>query len=255
MSLNRPFPPHPTAANAPHGETAPARDRQDRWDESEEEDETVPDMRDADVAQLEDLQAMAMTFAKWLHGQGAQQMENGGDKAAGEIRQLSHSFNRAARAVRQIVVLKHEVAELRPLPGSRPAPPANQNVRPGNGNPRHDRYFQRQRDRSDLNDYTDEERHAAEIEANAWLEKILAALQVDIEAAGPEVVAHAARESIAVRLSTIAARIPHPKLDACLAEIEMRKLWNIFAPKYARNRAHGPPPIGGWPDDAKAPTQ
>jgi hypothetical protein len=253
MPPTHPFPPR-TAPNAPQGETAPACDRQDRWDEDDDEDEPALDMRDADVAQLEDLQAMAMTFAKWLHGQGAQQMESGGDKAAGEIRQLSHSFNRAARAVRQIVVLKHEVAELRPLPGSRSAAPANQNVRPSSGNARHDRYFQRQRERSDLDDYTDEERHAAEVEANAWLEKVVAALQVDIEAAGPEVVAHAAGQSIATKLSTIAAGIPHPTLDACLAEIEIRKLWNIFAPKYARNRAQGPPPIGGWPDDSEIPT-
>ena len=55
-------------------------------------------------------------------------------------------------------------------------------------------------------------------------------------------------------LSTIAASIPHPTLDACLADIEIRKLWNIFAPKYARNRAQGPPPIGGWPADAEYPT-
>ena len=90
--------------------------------------QAAPDMRAADIAQLEDLQAMAMCFAKWLHQKGADQMEGGGEKSAAEVRQLSHSFNRAARAVRQIVVLKQEVADLRPMPGSRPAVAANQNL-------------------------------------------------------------------------------------------------------------------------------
>ena len=250
MSLNHPLPHNQAAPGAPTGESESVFGPRDHWDD----DAPAPDMREADVAQLQDLQAMAMTFATWLHRKGAEQMEQGGDKAAGEIRQLSHSFNRAARALRQIVVLKHEVAELRPLPGARPAVPANQNVRRGGGSPRASN-SRRPWGRPDLDDYTDdEEREAREIEANAWLEKLLAALQVDIEAAGPEVVAEAARESIAVKLSTIAASIPHPTLDACLADIEIRKLWNIFAPKYARNRAQGPPPIGGWPADAEHPT-
>jgi hypothetical protein len=61
-------------------------------------------------------------------------MEVGGDKAVTQLRQLSHSFNRAVRAVRQIMVLKEEAAGLRPTPHARVAAngnAANQNSRAG----------------------------------------------------------------------------------------------------------------------------
>jgi hypothetical protein len=213
--------------------------------------QAAPDMRAADIAQLEDLQAMAMCFANWLHQEGAEQMESGGEKSAAEVRQLSHSFNRAARAVRQIVVLKQEVAELRPMPGSRPGVPANQNqlARRGQTHNKHGSLYRAPGDRSDLNDLTDDERKELEKDANTYLETLIAALDEDIAAAGPDMVEKARGQSIATKLSVIAAGIPHPKLDSALAKIEMAKLWKIFAPKYIANRALGPPPPGGWPAD------
>ena len=211
----------------------------------------APDMRAADIAQLEDLQAMAMCFAKWLHRKGAEQMEVDGPKSAAEVRQLSHSFNRAARAVRQIVMLKQEVAELRPVPGSRPAAPANQNQPEARGPVRKSRNpFHGGSDRRDPSDMTDDERKELEEDINAYLAILMTALDEDIAAAGPNKVEEARGESTAAKLSVIAAGIPHPKLDAALAQIEMANLWDIFAPKYIANRALGPPPPGGWPADA-----
>ena len=210
----------------------------------------APDMRAADIAQLEDLQAMAMCFAKWLHQKGAQEMEADGPKSAAEVRQLSHSFNRAARAVRQIVVLKQEVAELRPMPGSRPAVAANQNQPVGRGPVRKSRNpFHGSGDRRDPSDLTDDERKELQEDLGAYLAMLTAALDEDIAAAGPDKIEEARGESTAVKLSVIAAGIPHPKLDAALAKIEMANLWDIFAPKYIANRALGPPPPGGWPAD------
>ncbi len=212
--------------------------------------QAAPDMRAADIAQLEDLQAMAMCFAKWLHQKGAQEMEAEGPKSAAEVRQLSHSFNRAARAVRQIVMLKQEVAELRPMPGSRPAVPANQNQREARGPVRKSRNpFHGGSDLRDPSDLTDDERKELEDDIEAYLQTLMTALDEDIAAAGPEKVEEASRESTAMKFSVIAAGIPHPKLDAALAKIEMASLWDIFAPKYIANRALGPPPPGGWPAD------
>src|ERR1700760_3827245 len=75
-------------------------------------------MRDGDVARLERLQDMAEAFCGWLHAKGAQEMEKGSDGSVETVRQLSTSFNKAARAVRLAMVLKHEVAGLRPLPNA-----------------------------------------------------------------------------------------------------------------------------------------
>src|SRR5579859_6508950 len=81
-------------------------------------------MRDGDVARLENIQGMAESFCTWLHAKGEAQMKRDDDAAIDKIRQLSGSFNKAARAVRLSMVLKHEVAGLRPLPQARPG---NQN--------------------------------------------------------------------------------------------------------------------------------
>ena len=93
------------------------------WDENvpPEAMDDVARMRADDIAILESLQSMAMSFASWLHDKGAEQMETGGDNAADRVRQLSEGFNKAARTVRFIVVLKQEVAGLRPTRHARPA--------------------------------------------------------------------------------------------------------------------------------------
>ncbi len=205
-------------------------------------DETAA-MRAADIAKLEALQAMAEGFAAWLHRKGAQAMEHAGDtdkdgaRAAEQVRQLSGSFNKAARAVRQIMVLKHEIAGLRPQPGARPA----ETLAHRSPNGRAGR-FHNGRDRPDIDDYDDAEKRRKEDEiAAAYYEKLLAALDVDIRAAGPEKVEEARKASIAMRLSTIAASIPHPTLDACLAEHGIAQLWTLFGPRYGSSRA---PPFG-----------
>ena len=78
-------------------------------------------MRDGDVARLENIQGMAESFCTWLHAKGEAQMARDDDAAVEKIRQVSGSFNKAARAVRLSMVLKHEVAGLRPLPRLAPA--------------------------------------------------------------------------------------------------------------------------------------
>jgi hypothetical protein len=82
-----------------------------------------------------------------------------------------------------------------------------------------------------------------------YLAMLVTALDEDIAAAGPDKVEEARGQSTAVKLSVIAAGIPHPQLDAALSKIEMANLWDIFAPKSIANRALGPPPPGGWPAD------
>jgi hypothetical protein len=174
-------------------------------------------------------------------------MEEGRETAADQVRQLSNSFNKAARAVRQIVVLKHEVAGLRPTPHARAPGPANQN-RPATG--RHGaarfghagRSTDADRDRRDYDDLSDDERDAVEETAEAYLRKLVDALEVDIQAAGPDKVAEAKGASVAMKLSTIAASIPHPTLDKAIADNEMEYLWDIFAPRYAGKREGTGPP-------------
>jgi len=199
------------------------------------------------VERLGALEDMAMDFAGWLHRQAAVEMETGGEKAADKVRTLSNSFGKAARAVRHIVVLRHEVAGLRLTPGTRVAGPANENTAPAGRKPAQT-YFPPGRDRSDYdryNDMSDEERRdlkEREEEGFAYMKKLAAALQVDAEAAGPEMAKWAARESIAVKLSVIAQSIPHPTLDRAMADVELDRLWENFAPKkYPRQRPTGPP--------------
>jgi hypothetical protein len=209
-------------------------------DEGEEGDgDALEALRGADVATLERMQGMAEDFAIWLHRQGAEQMEAGGDKAVAQVRQLSHSFNRAARAVRQIMVLKQEAAGLRPTPHARPAaangngPAGGRGGSGGGGSGR---------DRNDLDDYADEDerRKKAAADVDAYFAVLLQALQVDVEAAGPEMIAEAKRASTAAKLTRIAAGIPHPTLDATVARLQLEWLQELFR----RKPGQGPPQRG-----------
>jgi hypothetical protein len=219
-----------------------ARDGVEADDDGEEE---TPDplsvMRDADVARLETIQGMAESFCTWLHAKGEAQMKQDTDAAVDKVQQLSASFNKAARAVRLSMVLKHEVAGLRPLPQSRApaaAGPANENAAPKGGNgPR--------RVRGDWPDNADEaqaEYEDSQKKLAAYLKKLSDALDIDIAAASPEIQAEAKRESMAVKMTSIAASIPHPALDRAISDIQMGYLWDSFAPRYAtKPEALGPP--------------
>jgi hypothetical protein len=49
-------------------------------------------------------------------------------------------------------------------------------------------------------------------------------------------------ESIAAKLTTIAAKIAHPALDRVIADIQLRTIWDILARKHAiRPESLGPP--------------
>ena len=131
-----------------------ARDGVDADDDGEETPDPLTVMRDADVARLETIQGMAESFCTWLHAKGEAQMKQDTDAAVDKVQQLSASFNKAARAVRLSMMLKHEVVGLRPLPQSRAAAaagPANENGAPKGGN-RPRRVY------GDWPDNTDEER-------------------------------------------------------------------------------------------------
>jgi hypothetical protein len=206
-------------------------------------------MRDGDVARLERLQDMAEAFCGWLHAKGAEEMEKGADGSVETVRQLSTSFNKAARAVRLAMVLKHEVAGLRPLPHARAPGPANQNTAPAAPAParaRHGaaRYFG-VRDQDDRRDDDADEASDPEISdeaLQAYLTQLLDALDADFAAAEPYYQDRARSETTAIKLTTLAAAIPHPKLDRVIADIFMGDLWDIFAPSYARKpEALGPP--------------
>jgi hypothetical protein len=76
----------------------------------------------------------------------------------------------------------------------------------------------------------------------AYLTPLLEALDVDLAAAPPEIQAQAKCESIAAKLTTIAAAIPHPALDRAIADQKLGELWDVVAPKYAtKPEALGPP--------------
>jgi hypothetical protein len=207
-------------------------------------------MRDGDVARLERLQDMAEAFCGWLHAKGAAEMEKGSDGSVETVRQLSTSFNKAARAVRLAMVLKHEVAGLRPLPNARVPGPANQNTAPAGASApapaRHgaQRYFaardQGDRRDDDADDALDPE--VSDETLQAYLTQLLDALEADFAAAEPYFQERAKTESTAVKLTTLAAAIPHPTLDRVIADIYMGDLWDIFAPPYAQKpEALGPP--------------
>ena len=69
--------------------------------------------------------------------------------AVDKVQQLSASFNKAARAVRLSMMLKHEVVGLRPLPQLRAtaasAGPANENAAPKGGGSPHRLHGERSR--------------------------------------------------------------------------------------------------------------
>lgn len=168
-------------------------------------------------------------------------MKHDTDEAVDKVQQLSASFNKAARAVRLSMVLKHEVAGLRALPQSRaPAAtgPANENAAPKSGKGANRVY-------GDRRDYTDEERAEfaeKQKQLDAYLKKLTDALEIDIAAAPPEIQAEAKRKSVAVKLISIAVSIPHPTLDRTVADIQLGYLWDSFAPRNAtKPEALGPP--------------
>jgi hypothetical protein len=67
-------------------------------------------------------------------------------------------------------------------------------------------------------------------------------VDIDIAAAPPEIQAEAEGESIATKLTTIAGKIAHPALDRVIADIQLRTIWDILAPKHAiRPESLGPP--------------
>ena len=211
-------------------------------------------MRDADVAKLEKIQGMAEAFCGWLHAKGARQMEKDTDEAADTVRQLSASFSKAARAVRLSMVLKHEVAGLRPLPNARPAAAVNENSpavpmartgrRPG---PRTESAGHREE--------TEIERREREADERLlYLATLLDAFKEDTANAPPEIQAEAKRQSPVVKLTTIAASIPHPSLDRRLADIHLGRLWDAVAPRNATKPAALAPPTWEeisrrWDDD------
>src|SRR3984957_14720034 len=219
-----------------------ARDGVEADDDGEETPDPLSAMRDADVARLETIQGMAESFCTWLHAKGEAQMKQDTDAAVDKVQQLSASFNKAARAERLSMMLKHEVVGLRPLPQSRATAastgPANENAAPKGGGSPHRLHGERR-------DYTDEE--LAELKedqktAAAYIQKLSDALDIDIAAAPPEIQAEAKGESVAVKLTSIAASIPHPTLDRAIADIHLGQLWDSFAPRNAtKPEALGPP--------------
>jgi hypothetical protein len=64
----------------------------------------------------------------------------------------------------------------------------------------------------------------------------------NIAAAPPEIQAETKGNSVAVKLTSIAAAIPHPTLDRTIADIHLGQLWDSFAPRNAtKPEALGPP--------------
>ena len=218
----------------------------EEYDEDEAGEAETPDplsvMRDADVGTLQTIQGMAESFCTWLHTKGAQQMEKDTDEAVEMVRQLSTSFNKAARAVRLSMVLKHEVAGLRPLPNVRPAAavPANENgAAPGSAA----RAGERESWSGERREETDAERtKRRQDNLHDYMRTLSDVLNEDLVDAPPEIQAEAAHQSLAVRLTTIAASIPHPKLDRKIADTYLGQMWDSFAPRYAEKPAAlGPP--------------
>jgi hypothetical protein len=198
-------------------------------------------MRDADVGRLETIQTMAESFCTWLHAKGEAQMKLDTDEAVDKVRQLSTSFNKAARAVRLSMVLKHEVAGLRPLPHVRPAAGAANENGPASGS------AARAGDREDRSGERREESDAELTKRKLdnlqnYMRTLSAVLDEDLADAPPEIQAEAKRQSLSVKLTTIAASIPHPKLDRKIADTYLGEMWDSFAPRYAtKPEALGPP--------------
>jgi hypothetical protein len=211
-------------------------------------DKAGPDldaMRSGDVARLENIQGMGESFCTWLHAKGEQQMKRDDDAAVDRIRQLSGSFNKAARAVRLSMVLKHEVVGLRPLPQARANQnaPANQNgsgaMDVGRGGARRARFGER-RETEDLAEL--DARHEAEDEHGLYMLALLDAFDKDVADASPEIQAEVKRQSPAVVLTSIAASIPHPNLDRRIADIELGRIWDGMKPRHAKKPESLAPP-------------
>ena len=203
-------------------------------------------MRDADVARLENIQGMSESFCTWLHAKGEAQMKRDDDDAVEKIRQLSGSFNKAARAVRLSMVLKHEVAGLRPLPQARAgnqsgnqAGAANQN---NTGKGAGDQEVRGREYYRNPENWTEDERDDAEDEFGLEVLAMLDAFDKDVANASPEIQEEVKRESAVTILTTIAAKIPHPHLDKRIAEIRLGELWDSAKPMHATKPESLAPP-------------
>ncbi len=185
-------------------------------------------MRDADVARLEKMQGMAESFCTWMHALGAEQMAAGGDDAVPRVRELSNSFNKAARAMRLTLTLKHEVAGLRPLRNARAAAPANQNVANQNM-PAPEPALRMYRPDIDPSEWTDAEKAewGPDSESNKeaeYFDALLRALHADIDEAQPFDEAEMESMNHATMLHSITPMIPHPRLDRVLADYALKQL-------------------------------
>jgi hypothetical protein len=212
-------------------------------------------MRAADVARLENLQGMAESFCTWLHAKGAQQMQRDDEAAVDKIRQLSGSFNKAARAARLTMVLKHEVAGLRPLPQSRAgqngagsqAGAANQNEAAAvaaNGPAKRGAETREEKERREKEEWQErvDARKDEEDAMGLYLLALLDAFEKDVAEAPEEIQAEFKRQSPAVILTSIAAQIPHPNLDRRIADIHLGRLWDSVPPRHAEKPASLAPP-------------
>jgi len=211
-------------------------------------------MRDGDVARLETIQGMAESFCTWLHAKGAAQMQREDDDATDKIRQLSGSFNKAARAARLTMVLKHEVAGLRPLPQSRASAggaqgtaPANQNEAAtvaANGPAKRGAETREEKERREREEWQErvDARKDEEDAMGLYLLALLDAFDKDVAEAPPEIQAEVKRQSPAIVLTQIAAQIPHPNLDRRMAEIHLGRLWDAVPPRHAEKPASLAPP-------------
>jgi hypothetical protein len=177
-------------------------------------------MRTYDVARLEALQDMAESFCTWLHALGAEQMEKGGDDAVPRVRELSNSFNKAARAARLTVTLKHEVAGLRPLRNARVAAPANQNA-PAPAQPVLDRWDPR---RTEWTPEESAEMSRESLESEEFMDEVLGALRKDMDAARMDKSYAVDLINGATMLQTIPPMIPHPRMDRVLADRAWKNL-------------------------------
>jgi hypothetical protein len=137
------------------------------------------------------------------------------------------------------MVLKHEVAGLRAVAGVRAAP-AGDGAQGGRGAAsRGGTGARRPWDRRDYNDDDAKTAREGQEKVEAYFNSLHDAIQIDIAAAGPEIIAEASRASIATKLTTIAAKIPHPAMDACVIDYQLEQLWQLFAPRYG---GPAPPP-------------
>jgi len=212
-------------------------------------------MRAADVARLENIQGMAESFCTWLHAKGEAQMKRDDDAAVDKVRQLSGSFNKAARAARLTMVLKHEVAGLRPLPQARAAASgagnqagaANQNEAgavAANGPAKRGAETREDRERREKEEWQErlDARKEEEDAMGLYLLALLDAFEKDVVEASPEIQAEFKRQSPAVVLTTIAAQIPHPNLDRRIADIHLGRLWDGVSPHHAEKPEALAPP-------------